>query len=174
MPPPEKSGSGKSCTPCLRMHAANARACLFAAADWAGLGCPPFGSSLLQVCCAAPNVRDLADDGSMLISPWPFGSGKFGTPCLRMQAENLRASAAVPALITSDIWGPERLFADPPWAAPPDPVDPFWVEVLPVFDDPTFATGGDADPPPPHPATTATREESGRARDKRRTWRRDI
>jgi hypothetical protein len=52
---------------------------------------PPFGSSRLQARCAFLNcgvVASIPSDESFMPLPEGSGSGKFGTPFLRMQAEN--------------------------------------------------------------------------------------
>src|ERR1039458_4934613 len=86
-------GSGQFGTPCLRMH------CAWASGD--PLGRPP-GCSLLHVCSADTN----AGACSLIPEPGPPtgepGSGKFGTPCERMQSANSSASVSplpVPAAL---------------------------------------------------------------------------
>ena len=95
-PPPVNVGSGKSGTPCERMQAENASRCCCILANCCGLGCPPFGSTFWQACCAARNFGEfgsIPDPGPIEMPPPLLGSGKFGTPCERMHAENLAASA---------------------------------------------------------------------------------
>jgi hypothetical protein len=96
---PENTGSGKPGTPWLRMQAENFSACRLAL-----LGIPPpsgpapLGISFAHVRCADWND---GEEGSIALPgpPWmtsappPFavacGSGKPGTPCVRMHSEYL-------------------------------------------------------------------------------------
>jgi hypothetical protein len=87
-------GSGKLGTPCLRMHCA----LVIAASFWlSGSGNPsllPPGSSFLHDCWADWNAGDcLSRLEGLKGSPFAGGSGKFGTPCDRMQVENLSLNA---------------------------------------------------------------------------------
>ena len=105
----------------------------------AGVGWPPLGKSFWQTLRADWNAGEL---GSMpipewiVITPWPFGSGKFGTPCLRMQAENF-APSAVPTFIAIWNWPPGPP-PEPPGALSADP-EPLRVVVVAAV-----AGGGDA------------------------------
>src|ERR1019366_3580109 len=95
-------GSGQFGTPCLRMPrawASGAMRCASGSGD--PLGRPP-GCSLLHVCSADTN----AGACSLIPEPGPPtgepGSGKFGTPCERMQSANSSASVSplpVPAAL---------------------------------------------------------------------------
>src|SRR4029079_12520414 len=61
------------------------------------------GSSFWQTERADPNAGELGSipiPERIVITPWPSGSGKFVTPCLRMQAENF-APSAVPTFMAS-------------------------------------------------------------------------
>ena len=81
------------------------------------------------------------------IRPWPLGSGKLVTPCLRMHAENF-APATVPTLIAIWNWP----LGAPPGAPSRVPVDlePLFVVVVVVVvpDEPMLATLGEPGPPP--------------------------
>lgn len=94
-------GSGKSVIPCARMQVEIASIWRLACAEGGppppG---PPPGSSFWQVACAALNAGEkgwMPELGVIeMRKPWPpepaAGSGKFGTPCERMQSENLSPS----------------------------------------------------------------------------------
>jgi hypothetical protein len=79
------------------MHCENFSAACCSFACSCGVGLPPFGSSFWQACCAFVNWIALTSTPVfwpfrpspevILIRPWLSGSGKFGTPCFRMQAE---------------------------------------------------------------------------------------
>src|SRR5262249_38805120 len=79
------------------MHRAKLRKSLHDCCSAARVGCPPFGSTLRQAAWAAWNRELLTPsccgDGFGTAPP-PPGSGKFGTPCERMQRET--ASAPLP------------------------------------------------------------------------------
>src|SRR5207247_269708 len=90
------------------------------------------------------------------ICPCAFGSGKFGTPFLRMQAANLVIACTLPPAITSR--------PPPPGAgAPPADEEPpgvFAVVPVPaVVVVPRLATDAPGFPPP-QPATSKPREAS--------------
>jgi hypothetical protein len=96
-----KVGSGQFGTPCLRMHCARASA----ATRWASGSGDPLGRlpgcSLLHVCSADwnPGDRSLIPELGLMGEP---GSGKVGTPYVRMQSANLSASVSplpVPAAL---------------------------------------------------------------------------
>jgi hypothetical protein len=90
----------------------------------------------------------------IVITPWLLGSGKFVTPCLRMQAENF-APSAVPTFIA--IWNCWTwLPPAPPDAFSPDPDPPCVVVVAAVPEEATLATPGEP-PPPPQPAAMSTK-----------------
>lgn len=97
----ELTGSGKPETPCARMHVASRSTCAFCSADASGGLVAPGGSSERQARCAAlkagaPGLNP-APVGNE--NPPPTGSGKFGTPCARMQLANLTAMAKSRALV---------------------------------------------------------------------------
>jgi hypothetical protein len=135
------------------MHFERASICCCICACWAGVGSPPFGNSFWQALRADWNVGEL---GSIPIpepnrmTPWPFGSGKFFTPCLRIQAENFAPSAAFPTFIAIWNWPPGPP-PEPPKALFPEPeslrvVDVAVVEV--VGGEAMLATPGEPEPPP--------------------------
>src|SRR6266446_5336787 len=83
------------------MHLANASACLISFACVCAFGLPPLGISDLHTFWAFTNWAELGStpvfwpfciDDVILIRPWLSGSGKFGTPCLRMQAAKAAGS----------------------------------------------------------------------------------
>ena len=85
-----------------------------------------------------------------------LGSGKFVTPCLRMQAENFGPSL-VPTFIPIWNWPP----CEPPGV--PSLPGGAWellsvvlAGVVPAAFVPRFATCGEP-PPPPHPAATSAK-----------------
>jgi hypothetical protein len=88
-------GSGKFGTPRERMHRANLNiACCCAAVGCLAVDSAPFGWSLRHARAARLNRGEstsIPDStsfrGSRRICPVPPGSGKFGTPWLRMHAE---------------------------------------------------------------------------------------
>src|SRR5215469_8275747 len=84
-------GSGKLGTPCFRMHCAVATSCSFCCSE-ACVGGPPPGNSFLQMARAASTAGEagLTPVPAMLIPPLPVGSGKLGTPWLRMHLEKGR------------------------------------------------------------------------------------
>jgi hypothetical protein len=92
-------GSGKPETPCARMHSEMASICCFACAE--GGPCapgPPPGRSLAHCDWAALNAGEnglMPELELIWIPPPALGSGKFGTPCERMQLAN--ASPEPPA-----------------------------------------------------------------------------
>jgi hypothetical protein len=93
-------GSGKSLTPCARMHSAAARNSRFVAAVLAfdAAGFPP-GSSLEHAFSAAWNDGDptMIPVSASEKLPKLSGSGKLVTPCERMHAEYLTAVARTEA-----------------------------------------------------------------------------
>jgi hypothetical protein len=99
----ESVGSGKPVTPCARMHSEVASICRLAASEGARLAPgPPPGRSLAHCDWAALNAGEsglIPEPWAILIPPPEGGSGKFGTPCERMQLakaspEPLAADAA--------------------------------------------------------------------------------
>src|SRR5271155_1675695 len=89
-PPAEENvGSGKSVSPCERMQVENFSACACACACWAGLGALPPPVYFWHFCDADWNCGEVGLMPLPWITPCPLGSGKFGTPFARMQAENL-------------------------------------------------------------------------------------
>jgi hypothetical protein len=92
-------GSGKPETPCARMHSEMASICCFACAERGPRAPgPPPGSSLAHCDWAALNAGEngLMPELELIWIPPPArGSGKFGTPCERMQLAN--ASPEPPA-----------------------------------------------------------------------------
>ena len=95
----EVLGSGKSEMPCRRMHCATLSICASACAEGCvvvpGPGGPPPGSSFWHVARAALNA---GDDGLSPAPAWKrkpppaFGSGKLGTPLMRMHWAYFSAS----------------------------------------------------------------------------------
>jgi hypothetical protein len=83
-------GSGQFDTPWERMHWANPRMPLIICCISAWLTSPLFGSRCAQAVCAVWYWELLTPSCCAVtfgISPLPLGSGKFGTPWERMQAE---------------------------------------------------------------------------------------
>src|SRR5579862_4568535 len=105
-------GSGKFVTPWCRMHFEKfnlPRSCVCCSC---GLGGAGFGNSFWQACRAATNAGDfglIPLDGVTRTNPCLSGSGKFGTPCARTQAEYATG---------------------PPWAPPEVDVEAVAVEVI--------------------------------------------
>jgi hypothetical protein len=94
-------GSGKAVTPCVRIQVANVRACARPGTPLAppAVDAWPLGSNLRHACRAEVNAGEwpsaLPEPRCVLMvacTPPPelenCGSGKFGTPCERMQTEN--------------------------------------------------------------------------------------
>ncbi len=91
----------------------------------------------------------------IVITPWLLGSGKFGTPCFRIQAEYFAPRVAFPTFM--DIW-------NWPWPPPaglsdltagPEPLGVVDVAVVAVVGgEATLAIPGDP-PPPPQPAASS-------------------
>jgi hypothetical protein len=150
--------------PCERMQAENASSACCIFARCCGDCWPPFGSTFWQACCAARNFGELGsipEPGPIEIPPPLLGSGKFGTPCERMHAENCAAFAV---FSVSPAPPPELELVDGPAAVPPpDEV------VVPALDVPRLATEGDAEPP--HPATSDARATSDSKASAMRAWR---
>ena len=95
-PPPVNFGSGKFVTPCARMHLENLSAFCSACLIWAADG---LGRRDWHAFDAAWNVGEfgsipLLDE--IWVAPVLVGSGKFFTPCARMQLANLSASCRLP------------------------------------------------------------------------------
>jgi hypothetical protein len=90
------------------------------------------------------------------IWPWAFGSGKLGTPFLRMHDANLVSCWTLPPTI--DIAPPLPPVAEPELPTAPPPVStpgaPLAVLLVDVDVVPRLATDG-AFAPPPHPATAS-------------------
>jgi hypothetical protein len=87
----------------------------------------------------------------IVITPWLFGSGKFGTPCLRIQAEYFAPSVAFPTFMDNWNWPP----CPPPGLSAltggPEPLCVVDVAVVAVVGgEATLATPGEP-PPPPQP-----------------------
>src|SRR6202034_2661899 len=94
------------------------------------------------------------------ITPCALGSGKFGTPWVRMHAEYFSSLWRLPpAMVKPPDWSPpdEVEGAPPPSAEPPPLPGVEDDRVVEVFELLTFATPG-VEPPPPQRAirTTAT------------------
>ncbi len=88
------------------------------------------------------------------MAPLLLGSGKFGTPCERMQDENFVASAIFSAKLAPP---PELELLDGPAAEPPsDEVE------VPAPLVPRLATEGAAEPPQPAASITTAATESAR------------
>lgn len=106
-------GSGKLGTPCVRMQRARRSIASLRVSDtgpWSG---PPFGISFIHVFWADWNAGDwglIPELAPIWTPPDEPGSGKFGTPCERMQSANLMPEA-------SALENPGREFADDPHAA---------------------------------------------------------
>ena len=93
--------------------------------------------------------------GLMFRLPCASGSGKFGSPCERMQEENCAMVFPPPANLSAPPDGPPAV---PP--LPPEPAGLALVVVPPVVVVvPIFATPGAADFPP-HPARRTARTAS--------------
>jgi hypothetical protein len=98
--PPFLFGSGKSGTPCVRMHLANFSSLARFAPD-AGFDVPP-PRKLWHACLAdwyCGELWSIPSAGVILNPTDPFftvGSGNFGTPCDRMHAAYSTAFAAAP------------------------------------------------------------------------------
>src|SRR5580658_6967960 len=133
-PPPENVGSGKFGRPCARTHAAAFRYSVCSAGLTTGcLPRPPPGSSLRQACWAEesawfplPTPAGTAIFTLTSLPLWEIcGSGKLGTPCERIQAENATAwlpgedsPPPGPAVGTPAVELVARVL-DPRWATPP-------------------------------------------------------
>jgi len=90
-------GSGNVDKPCLRMHSASLSIATFWLSDTGPLGGPPPGMSLEHASWADWNAGDrglIPELELIWIPPPALGSGKFGTPCERMQSANLSPAAA--------------------------------------------------------------------------------
>jgi hypothetical protein len=142
------------------MQAANRRSCDLIAASCEGDGGAPAGNSFWHARCADWNWGEL---GSMPLPAWieklPLvgGSGKFGTPCERMQDENRIPipSFALPAAV------------DPEAAVPPG------VVVVVEGVGPRLATEGEGVLPPQPAATTARSTAAADAAHGRRRFTRE-
>lgn len=91
-PPPEVDGSGIFAIPCVRKHWTNNKAWASAFCCSAGVIVPPFGSRWVHALSADANLAEFVSTLSLLSfplfvmnSPELVGSGKFSTPCERMQ-----------------------------------------------------------------------------------------
>jgi len=85
-------GSGNVDKPCLRMHAASFTIASLRLSDVDPLPGPPPGSNFEHAFWADWKAGDwgsIPELELIWIPPPALGSGKFGTPCDRMQAENL-------------------------------------------------------------------------------------
>jgi hypothetical protein len=120
-------GSGKFGTPCARMHLAHVRAWAIAAADddreganapgnrfwhadWAALNA---GESGLTPGMSLRTTRVWGPETCAWKGPEALGSGKFGTPCDRMQRENGTPLVARPGVLLLVVLG----LPEPPQAA---------------------------------------------------------
>jgi hypothetical protein len=105
------------------MHSENLSAWAMAWACCAGVGWPPFGMKCRQSLLA---VWKLAEPGFMPepeITPWPLGSGKFATPCVRMHCAYANICDSLPpATENCPPLAPELLNAR--GVAPEPPLDP--------------------------------------------------
>ena len=93
--PEPRVGSGMPGTPCVRMHLAN----LSAARNWLSVDrTPPLapGASRAHARLADLNAGVPVSATTLVEPPPPFGSGKLGTPCARMQSANSTAGEEVP------------------------------------------------------------------------------
>ena len=89
---PRRVGSAKLGNPCARRHSATFTPKASFCCRSCGVAVPPLDSRCLQVSFAALDVcfdTPVRNGGK---SPCASGSGKFGTPCERMQCENASAS----------------------------------------------------------------------------------
>jgi hypothetical protein len=92
--PEPRVGSGMPGTPCVRTHLAN----LSAARNWVSVDrTPPLppGASRAHARLADLNAG-VPVSATLVEPPPPFGSGKLGTPCARMQSANSTAGEGVP------------------------------------------------------------------------------
>jgi hypothetical protein len=88
-------GSGRSEIPRARMHPAQWSSRAYACADGGADGGRFTGSKCWQAVCAASNAGEAElIPGTLTLNPPPFGvgSGKFDTPCERMQRAKLSPS----------------------------------------------------------------------------------
>ncbi len=110
-PPGPKLGSGKAGIPCARMQRAFASK-RFCCASVIGGGGLPCGRRRAHVASADWYAGDsgLMLDGKLTL-PFAFRSGKFRTPCPRIQSEYLTPPAEVPR--STELLG----FAEDPHAA---------------------------------------------------------
>jgi hypothetical protein len=126
-PPPPNVGSGKPEIPCARMHCENWSICCRRAAE-SCRGLPPFGSFERHACIADWNAGPLTltpltlvpfGDACTSIPPLPFapGSGKLGTPCVRMHEANCSALAWLAGSAAPVPVPPLEFDADEPQAA---------------------------------------------------------
>jgi hypothetical protein len=103
------------------------------------------------------------------MTPWEFGSGKFVTPCARMQAENLAPCAVFPTLIPMLAWTCSLCARPPePVFGSPTELGPLWtvgagVVVVVVDGEAMLATGGEVLPPQPPAQSEIARTPAARA-----------
>jgi hypothetical protein len=116
-PPGPNVGSGKFGTPCSRMQRAFATMPACCAAEIGGGWLVPPGCWLAHACCADRNAGDcwLIPDVRSGNPPPGAGSGKFGTPCERIQSEYLTPCANRPdaAAVLLDFDAPQAPIAIP-------------------------------------------------------------
>src|SRR5262245_41233065 len=131
MPPSlDGFGSGNFRTPCERMQAAYASACRSCFVCSAGVVLPPFGSRFLQAFSADLNLGERASipfsDPTESLKPLPAGcgSGKFGTPFLRMQAENATRAPRFDSFVEPVEPEPVVVACVEPTCATPSPDEP--------------------------------------------------
>lgn len=124
----------------------------------------------MQPVRAEMNVGDLGSIPSpdlIVMTPLLSGSGKFGTPCLRMHSENFSPEAEVPTAmpISKCAVGPEG--TGPLTGGPELPC--VVVVVVPAGgDEARFATPGEFPPPPQPAASSETAAANGAMMSERR------
>ena len=121
----EVRGSGKSETPCWRMHRAMLRNLASVCGEGGGPEPGPAGMSLRHFACAALNAGDLGSIQRARTGkpPLAFGSGKLGTPLERMHLAKAITACWRLAGLSGDEpplseLADEAPFAEERWATP--------------------------------------------------------
>jgi hypothetical protein len=120
----EVPGSGNPEIPCLRMHADTASIRDCACGDGGSWPGGPFGSRLWHECAADRNAGVCKVLAEPIRTVWPltFGSGKFGTPCERMDLENATPDSTALAADAEVLAPPVGLAELPPHPATSAPL----------------------------------------------------